>query len=33
LPAGVCTSFKAASLCLENRPANETRAGHIRRWT
>jgi spore coat protein A, manganese oxidase len=30
LPAGVCTSFKAASLCSENRPANETRAGHIR---
>src|SRR5438552_3856599 len=25
LPAGVCTSFKAESLCLENRPANETR--------
>jgi hypothetical protein len=26
-------AFKAASLCSENRPANETRAGHIRRWT
>src|SRR5437762_11086492 len=26
LPAGVCTSFKAESLGLENRPANETRA-------
>src|SRR4029450_11627870 len=24
LPAGVWTSFKGASLCLENRPANET---------
>ena len=32
LPAGVCTSLTAASLCLENRPANVTRAGHRRRW-
>jgi len=33
LPAGVCVSLTAASLCLENRPANLTRAGHSRRWT